>query len=419
MSKKLVKRLGILLAVLLLIPLLLGPVGLLLLPKDKLRDQLAEELARSTGAEVELGKASVRLWPRLGLRLEGGTIVGTGVELARATGSDNNLEDYRVELGDLDVEMALRPLLSKQIEVSQITITGSLLECTWDEGSLKATDYKLTLSDLALSMEAIEAGAVPPGGNDSAPGDLIPEDLRLEFAGQVTRLNVQKVDYDEVMFSGDLDARLLTVTSLTCQRAGGNLAAEGEIDFERDPHGELDFQATVAGVPAVSLLQPWAPDLGRRLTGDLQGEISGTCNLKDQETVLASLSLNGHLGCGAGELRAADWLEEVLPYLGARRDLVNISFHSLAHDFRVDEGKYHLEHLVIDGLDTHWTGSGWIGLDGTLDAGLKVKLPAGFTPDLGNWSFLAETLRDEDGRVNLGLKLSGKTAKPRVGVDFP
>nr|MEE4267310.1 AsmA-like C-terminal region-containing protein [Candidatus Krumholzibacteria bacterium] len=418
MSKKLIKRSGILLAVLLLVPLLLGPVGILLLPKDKLRDQLAEELARATGAEVELGKASVRLWPHLGLRLEGGTIAGTGPALERATGSENTLEDYRVELGDLDVEMALRPLLSKQVEVSEVSITGPLLEFAWDGGSLSARDYQLTLSGLALSMEATQAGVSPSGGGESAPGDLIPEDLRLDFAGQVALLNLQKVDYDEVEFSGDLDARLLTVTALTCRRAGGHLAAEGEIDFERDPHGELDFQAQVEGVPAVSLLQPWAPDLGQRLTGDLQGEISGTCNLKDAETVLASLSLNGSLGCGEGELRAADWLEEVLPYLGSRRDLVNISFRGLEHDFRVDEGKYHLEHLVIDGLDTHWTGSGWIGLDGTLDAGLKVKLPAGFTPDLGNWSFLAETLRDEDGRVNLGLKLSGKTAKPRVGVDF-
>ncbi len=61
---------------------------------------------------------------------------------------------------------------------------------------------------------------------------------------------------------------------------------------------------------------------------------------------------------------------------------------------------------------------GWLGLDGTIDLGLSVKLPAGYTPSLGDLSFLAEGLRGDDGRVQLDLKPTGQSRKPTVGLDL-
>ncbi len=50
--------------------------------------------------------------------------------------------------------------------------------------------------------------------------------------------------------------------------------------------------------------------------------------------------------------------------------------------------------------------------------GLKVQLPAGFTPDLGDFSFLADGLRDDQGRVALDLKLTGEARQPTVGLNL-
>lgn len=416
MIKKLLRRLGVLLAVILLVPVVVALLGLFLIPKDKVRDQVAEKLAAATGAQVELGQPSVRVWPGLGVSLQGGTIAGTGAALAAATGSSNHLQDYLVQLDGVEVRVELRPLLHKNISISEVKISGPLLEVSWDQDRLIAREFQLDVSDLGLPLEAARNAGTVAG--ETPVGEMIPEDLSLRFAGEIKQLVLQGAAYDQVVFAGDLDARLLTFESLTGLRSGGTFSAEGEVDFERDPHGELDFQAQVLAVPAPALLQPWVPDLAQRLTGDLDGEVSGTCNLEDKETALASLSLNGQLGCGEGVLDATDWLQDVSPYLGPRQDLKVIRFRSLEHHFRIDEGRYHLEDLELDGQDTHWQGQGWIGLKGTLDASLLVKLPEGFTPDLGQWSFLADTLRDPDGRVNLSLRFTGRTEKPRVGVDL-
>ena len=417
MIRKLFKRLGILLGIIILIPIILIIIGTLLLPKDKVKEQVVAHLTAATGAEVVLGEPSVRWWPQLAVSLDGGSISGTGEALTAATGSDNKLKDYQVQLSDFKVRLELPPLLSKRIEVGQVKVAGPSLQVAWEKGEMLAEDFQLEISDLGLVL-AETTPEIPAVGKQIPPGEKIPEELVLSFAGQVGRLTLQKVLYDEVVFQGDLDTRIFTLESFQARRSTGLISGSGEIDYERDPWGELDFEVRAESVPASSLFEPWVPDLGRRLTGDLDSEVSLTCNLKDQETIRSSLSLNGDLGCGEGVLAAADWLRDVSPYLGDRQDLKNISFSSLTHAFRVDGGKYILENLSIDGHDTDWVGRGWVGLDGTIDAALQVKLPPGFTPDLGQWSFLADTLRDQDGRVNLDLHLTGMAAKPKVGLNL-
>ncbi len=128
------------------------------------------------------------------------------------------------------------------------------------------------------------------------------------------------------------------------------------------------------------------------------------------------MELTGRIGSGQGVLGAGDWLKDIAEYLGDRQDLKNIRFSELDHNFRVSQGRYQVEELTIDGYDTDWRAQGWVSLEGTLDLDLHVKFPAGFTPDLGQWSWLAEGLRDEDQRVNLTLHLTGPSEHPKVGL---
>jgi len=49
---------------------------------------------------------------------------------------------------------------------------------------------------------------------------------------------------------------------------------------------------------------------------------------------------------------------------------------------------------------------------------LNVKFPAGFVPDLGNLTLLAEALRGDDGRIALNLFLKGRASSPDVMLDM-
>jgi hypothetical protein len=416
MIRKLVKRLGVFLAVLVGIPLLLMILGAIFLPKKQIKQRLEAQLADATGAVVVLAEPSLTLFPGLGVSIGGGSITGTGADLARVTGQENELQDYRLDLADFQVQMALRPLLNKELEVVRVLVRADSLQMAWQGGRLLARDCRIEVTDLSVPLvEGAGPGSLPAG---AAPGEMIPENLALRFQGRIAGLELDRATLSEVEFTGDLDTRLLTVESLSARQDTGLLTGAGEIDYERDPHGELDFEMRAEAVPAASLLAPFASDIAERLDCHLDGQVSGTCNLEDQDSVRESLSLVGELASGQGLLAAGDWLQEVTPYLGDRTDLVNVRFGSLEHQFRVDEGRYLLDGLVIDGEETDWRGDGWVSLDGRMDTRFQVKLPPGFTPDLGQWRFLAETLRDEDGRVNLGFRLHGDSSKPRVALDL-
>ena len=387
-----------------------------LIPGEGIRQSALEQVTEATGAEVSLGEASVRIWPSIAITMGQGRIQGTGKALAEKTGSDNTIESYAVDLDLLALDLKIGPLLRGRIELGTVNLSCPQLQVVDQEGTIRIEGLELEISDFFLPATAAVADSPAVETGPQAPGETIPEDLSLTFAASAIRLFWQEVPYEEVEVQGELDTRLLLVESFSALRSTGRVDGALEVDYERDPWGILDFEAVITDVPSAALLEPWAPDLASRLDCDLSGEISGGCGLKDSDTVAGSLDLAGRLGSGPGILRAGDWLDDIASYLGERQDLKDIRFTELNHSFRVSEGQYLIEELTVGGGDTDWDGDGWVGLDGTIDLDLGVKLPAGFTPELGQLSFLAEGLRDEDQRVNLVLHLTGQSARPRVSL---
>lgn len=409
------KPLGILAGVLVLLTVVLILVLPLLLSGEGVRNLVVEKVAEATGAQVSLGASSVKVLPRLAVRLENGSLAGTGQALRERQGGEFNLVDYEAEIRSVEVRVALWPLLRKRIEVEGVEVDVARLALTLPEDRIVVEDGLLTVSALELG---VPEAAPPAGAAPVPPGLLIPEDLSCRAGLTVARLTAREALYTDVSVSADLDGRLLTAEPIVASRDGGAITGSAEIDWERDPWGELVFDFDTDGVPAGSLLAPFAPDLARKLDTILIGEGSGRCNLKDAETVLATLDLTGRAGAAEGVLHAGDWLKEIKPYLGERQDLVDVHFRELVHGFRIEKGRYNVTELFIDGLETEWRGGGWVGLDGTIDLNLGTRLPAGFTPDLGQWSFVADALRDEEGRVNLQMRVSGQSKRPAVTVDL-
>jgi hypothetical protein len=406
----------VVIALAVLVALLVVAVAVLL-PRDELRDLATARLAALTGGQVELGAVSLQWGLGLGVTLDGGRLQGTGEALARASGTRTAIESYVLDLDRVDVRVALLPLLRKRLTVKNIRLDGSLLEARWDQGEVAARDFRLRLSGMSLEPAAApEARRTQPG---PAPlGELIPADLTADVEASVGWLILQGVAYDEVALTGRLEDKVFAVPAVSARRSTGTLTGNFTVDYAEDPWGQLRFFAAVAAVPAVALLEPWVPELAAQLDSELDAEVGGTCSLRDRDTALRSLLVAGFLEGHAGVLRAGPWLAEASPYLGARQDLKNIAFDGLSQAFKVKNGRYYVDNLHIDGRETTWYGSGWVGFAGDIDLGIRVKLPPGFTPELGQWSFVAAGLRDAQGRMNLAFRLTGQSVRPTVGIDL-
>jgi len=414
-SRKFFITSGVFLALVMLVFLVVA----FFLPTDQISQRMETELVKATGAEVSIGDTGVQWWPSLGVTLKNCKIQGKGSDLAEKTGSANELGEYSANLDRFVVQVALGPLLRKEVLVHAIQMHGLDFEAVLRGELFKVVGADLAVKDLQISMEAAKAAGQPKAEEGKLPvGEMIPEDLVLAFEGHAESFTAREFPLVGVDFYGDLDSRILTLESITAALGSGRLEGNLEIDYERDSNGILDFEAHAETVPAEVLLRRWASSLGEKLETALSGNVRGNCLLGPQEVIRRTLTLTGEMNSESGVLWAREWLGDIAPYLGKRQDLMDIRFDSLSHSLRLEKGRYVVENIEIDGLETHWQGNGSLGLDGTIDLGLKVKLPRGFTPELGQWSFLADTLRDKDGRINLDLHLSGMAAKPQVGLNL-
>jgi hypothetical protein len=272
--------------------------------------------------------------------------------------------------------------------------------------------------DLLNGLVAMALAAAPEEPGAKPPGEILPANLHLTYAGRAETVVLQKARYDDVRWEGQLIEKVFEFPKVSARRATGVLAGDGRLDYQTDPYGALSFAVEAREVPATALLEPYIPNLAPLWQGKVSAAIKGGCRLRDQMTVLASLALDGDAISSDGTIEATSLLASVKPYLGDRQDLTVIRFKQFFHHLEVREGRYHVKDLKIDGLDTDWWGDGWLSFDGGIDMRLGVKLPPGFQPQMGELNVLADGLRGADGRIELAMRLSGRATSPKVELDL-
>lgn len=211
---------------------------------------------------------------------------------------------------------------------------------------------------------------------------------------------------------------VFTCSDAVAQLDGGRLSGGLVIDGVGSASPICRFDLMSEGVEARTLLATVAPSVAPFIEGATDAVVSGQVRLGDPELVRRSLTLEGDVLLREGIVHASEWLGGISRYLGERQDLKEIRYASLGDHVTVRDGRVFLPGLLIDGYDTDWAGSGWIGLGGDIDLAVNVKLPPGFRPELGAMTPLAEALRGPDGRIALDLKLTGRAARPQVGLEL-
>ncbi len=245
-------------------------------------------------------------------------------------------------------------------------------------------------------------------------GELIPPDLALDLEARVRELRFLKTPYHQVNVEGTLRNRVIDVPRLDARLGSGRVRGKARLDYAADPGGHATWDVKVTEAPASVIMKPYLTDFADFWTGNLSADARGACDLADPEAIRTSLTIEGDLTGSDGVIDLRESLAGVRQYLGDRQDLLRVKYSAAQKHFAVREGKVIITGLKIDGKDTDWTGGGWIGLDGTLAMDLAVRLPAGYTPDLGDMTFLADALRDDQGRIGLDFGITGPTKAPAV-----
>jgi hypothetical protein len=391
-----------------------------LVPRDRLAAQAAEALAAATGARVTVETASATLVGGPGLRLRGVRLEAN--------------EAWQVTLESAEVSLAVAPLLGRELVVDRLVATGPAAAALAGGRAVALTSFTLEANGLGLAVPAAAAGA-SEAASAAGPGGRWPGGLRGTVTLRAAQVAIGGFTLADVEAEVHPRGRRLVIDAVTATCGGGDLALDGEVDLGVAP-ATWDLSLRLVGVDAAALLGEWVPAVATQLDTRLTGEVSAggimaagdvmAGHLAAGDAALAALRAEAHLGVGPGVVRAGPWLESAAPYLGARRDLVDVKVAEGRLAARIAVGRCLVDTLVLRGPDTDWALAGALDLVAppgaatgpAIQMGVHLRLPPGFTPELGSLAFLAEAMRDADRRINLDLGLRGPLANPGLTLDL-
>jgi len=411
--------------------------------------RIADDPAFATGEPfvaartVEMG---VRLWPLLRGRLIVDRIVVDQpvVRLVRAADGRLNFDSLRAgaragrRAQDDDAPAPAHPL-APPFQLALLSLRDGTIR--FDDRESRRT---LVLDEVTLDAGQPQMGAPMPV---TVRARVAGADVRLDgiVSEGVLDLTTDRASYQGTVHAdggtlgplpvGAADARIAlrppTVTLDTMQVAVLGGAITGRAQLQSGGEGD-GFRAEIDGRDLALERLPvrgGRPRPAGRLTlhvaldgpapgGDtfLPG-LRGSGRFEVAEGKIANLRLGGALRDLLGPLLGAEKVERLrtrYPDVFAGDDLPFTAFSGSA---RLAAGRIRSEDFVLAGASYQAHGSGTLGLDGALDALVRLSASAALTDDLLGHSAARPALVDEQGRLTVPLRVGGTLEHPRVTPD--
>ena len=178
---------------------------------------------------------------------------------------------------------------------------------------------------------------------------------------------IKALEFAELQSDLTIDQRVWRLSNLTARAAGGAVQAKASID-DRPDTLSLRTDSQIRGVPVQSFLR-WFDMTTTEMSGTVN--LAGSLETTGNDDAERKKNLNGafNLKIAEGIIHRMRILVQILNLLDLSRwftlqlpDLTKdgIRFRSIAADFKVNNGVYFTQNLVVDSDDLRMTGTGRI-----------------------------------------------------------
>jgi len=211
-----------------------------------------------------------------------------------------------------------------------------------------------------------------------------------------------------------LKDNVFTLEQFTGKTADGSFSDTARIDLSQ-PGLAYKAHIETSAMQADPMLTALAPKLAGTVFGlmdlnvDMQGRGTGSDDLKQ------NLSGNGALKIANGKITGAGLVSGLADFLDLE-ELRVLRFSQVAGQLVVKNGRVQVDGDLA-GKDLRLAPTGSVGLDGSLDLGLPVRLSPDLTSRLDSRNKFSRFLTDSQGWGELPLKLTGTWNAPRFALD--
>ena len=274
------------------------------------------------------------------------------------------------------------------------------------------------LIDQLLPAKGSSSGSAPSGSvAGSVPSPMPkPLDLPITLSGTATikQALYRGLVIDSLQARYRLEDNLLQIEELTGQVAGGSFRKTASIDLGR-PGFAYRAKLSTRKIQADPLLSAFAP----MAAGTVFGLLNLDLDLAGQGTELTvlrkQLSGQGELLLQEGRLTGSNLVKGLSDFLDLP-ELSVMGFDQANGRFAINQGRLDLTSTLIS-QDLRMAPRGDVGLDGTLDLALDLRLSPDLTEKLDSSGRFAHLLVDADGWGQVPLKSKGSLTRPSFTLD--
>lgn len=276
---------------------------------------------------------------------------------------------------------------------------------------------RLVVDQLLPAKKAPSAtGGPASSGAEVPPSQPGPLDLPLKLSGtaSIKQALYRGLAIDGLQARYRLENNLLQLEEVTGQVAGGSFRNSASIDLGKKGFAYSAQLATqgIQADPLVSILVPKA-------AGTVFGLLNLDLDLAGQGTDLAVLRKNltgrGQLLIQEGRLTGSNLVKGLADFLQLP-ELSVMGFDQADGRFAINNGRLDLTSTLVS-QDLRLSPRGDVGLDGTLDVGLDLRLSPDLTEKLGSSGRFSRLLVDADGWGQVPLKVKGSVSRPSFTLD--
>jgi AsmA protein len=277
------------------------------------------------------------------------------------------------------------------------------------------TSPRLDLNEIiaTLAPSAPAAGAGSAGPPAAASGGLLDQ---ISGAGrlEVKAIRFQTFDLADVRASLSLAKSVLTLKDLAASFYGGALQGTGSLDVS----SAVPRYAVATKLDRIDV-EPLLAAYDPSLKGLLSGRFAGTLDLGASGAGMDAILKTAH---GTGQVLLKDGTLtsiSVLKQVGALLELAggkgigkeSTPFESLKAGLTIADGKARTVDLALHSTDLDLDGTGWVGLDATLDLDLAARFSEASTRGMVDKNARLGGLTD-NGRLVVYFGLKGDLASP-------
>lgn len=281
-------------------------------------------------------------------------------------------------------------------------------------GSIVLTSNLLDIDEILPPPEKKERGDSEKTGQ--TPVFPLP-DIGADIQFQGKSLRWRAMDMANVNLKLRLQERMATLEECKANVYGGSLNLNGYVDHSNEEAPVFSIKTRVDKVAANAFLSRFS-SFGRHLFGKFTTSITLEGKGKDAEAIKRSLNGSGGLAINDGKLQNWSLLQSLSRWTNLP-GLEEIRFKDWQGSFFILNQRVKTEDVRIHGENADWSVSGSTGFDGSLDYTVDALLSPSLSQKVssGTLGSLTSFFKDEQGRVNLMFRVSGKPSKPKFEWD--